>query len=143
MVRYTTAIASLYGAPLHVGHLEYLEKSKAIADRLIVIINNDQQMILKKGKIIIPAKDRYKLVSALRCVDECFLSIDTDATVCKSIEVVSLSCPNNKVIFCKGGDRNSSNIPEKEICDKLGIQIVDGLGEKIESSTRILEIMKD
>ncbi len=120
-----------YFDPLHVGHLECLELAKELGDKLIVIVNSDLQAKLKKGKSFMDENDRMKIVSALKCVDEVFLSIDKDKTQCRSLEYLK---PN---IFAKGGDRMSNEIPESKACHKLGIQIIDGLGDKIRSSSEI------
>tara|TARA_Y100000996_G_scaffold345952_1_gene283995 strand:- start:164 stop:571 length:408 start_codon:yes stop_codon:yes gene_type:complete len=124
-------VTSGYFDPLHVGHLECLELAKQLGDRLIVIVNSDLQAKLKKGKSFMIENDRMKIISALKCVDEVFLSIDKDKTQCKSLEYLK---PD---IFAKGGDRMSDEIPESNICHQLGIQIVDGLGDKIRSSSEI------
>ena len=120
-----------YFDPLHVGHLECLELAKQLGDKLIVIVNSDLQAKLKKGKSFMSENDRMKIVSALKCVDEVFLSIDRDKTQCKSLEYLK---PN---IFAKGGDRLSNEIPESKTCHELGIEIIDGLGDKIRSSSDI------
>ena len=129
-----------YFDPLHVGHLECLELAKQLGDKLIVIVNSDLQAKLKKGKSFMSESDRMKIVSALKCVDEVFLSIDKDKTQCKSLEYLK---PN---IFAKGGDRLSNEIPESKTCHELGIEIIDGLGDKIRSSsdiTGLKEIKRD
>ena len=127
-----TVVASGYFDPLHKGHLEYLQEAKKLGDRLIVIVNNDVQTALKKGKSFIPQDQRVAIIKSLSFVDEVFLSIDTDASVCKSLSVLR---PD---IFAKGGDRNVGEIPEGQICRDLGIKLVDGLGAKIESSSRLI-----
>ena len=118
-----------YFDPIHVGHLEYIELSKKLGDYLIVIVNNNHQCVLKKGKPFIDEKDRIKIVEAIEWVDEVFLSIDMDKTVCKSLEAIK---PN---IFTNGGDRTNEEIPESMVCKKYGIEILDGLGKKIRSSS--------
>jgi cytidyltransferase-like protein len=120
-----------YFDPIHVGHLEYLKLAKQLGDKLIVIVNNDKQAILKKRKSFMNEKDRMEIVSALQCVDEVFLSIDDDKSVCKSLEFLKPS------IFANGGDRSLSEIPETAIIEKYSIKMVDGLGEKIRSSSKI------
>jgi len=125
--------ASGYFDPIHIGHIEYLKLAKRLGDKLIVIVNNDKQTILKKGKPFMDEKERLEIVKSLKPVDEVFLSIDEDASVCKSLEAIQ---PN---IFAKGGDRNAGNIPEAEICKKLNIEIIDGLGEKIQSSSELIK----
>ena len=129
--------ASGYFDPLHVGHLEYLEKARQLGDKLIVIINNDIQTKLKKGFVFMIQEDRMKIIKALRYVDDAFLSIDNDESVCKSIELLK---PD---IFAKGGDRKIHEIPETPICRKLGIEIIDGLGDKIRASSEILKKLQE
>ena len=108
---------------------EYIELSKKLGDYLIVIVNNNHQCMLKKGKPFMDEKDRIKIVEAIEWVDEVFLSIDMDKTVCKSLEAIK---PN---IFTNGGDRTIEEIPESIVCKKYGIEILDGLGKKIRSSS--------
>ncbi len=122
-------VASGYFDPLHVGHIEYLELAKKLGDKLIVIINNDIQAQIKKSRSFMNEQDRMKIISSLTCVDEVFLSIDTDKTQCKSLEFLK------PTIFANGGDRNNNEIPESGVCKKLNIKIIDGLGNKIRSSS--------
>ena len=79
-------IVSGYFNPIHKGHLEYFNNAKSMADKLFVIVNNDNQAKLKKGNSFMNELDRMKIVSSLKCVDEVFLSIDKDKTQCKSLE---------------------------------------------------------
>ena len=120
-----------YFDPIHVGHLEYLMMAKELGDYLVVIVNNNHQCKLKKGKPFMDQNDRVEIVKALRFVDEVFLSIDQDRTVCKSLEVVK---PD---IFANGGDRATSEVPETPVCKKYNIKMVDGLGDKIRSSSKL------
>ena len=131
-----TVATSGYFDPLHVGHLESLELAKQLGDKLIVIVNSDLQAKLKKGKSFMKQEDRIKIIAALKCVDEVFLSIDKDKTQCKSLRYLK---PD---IFAKGGDRISSEIPESKVCKELGIKIIDGLGKKIRSSSKLTGIKK-
>ena len=125
-----------YFDPMHVGHLEYLQLASKLGDKLIVIVNNNYQAELKKGEFFMHEKDRMEIVAALKCVDEVFLSIDRDSSVCKSLEAVK---PN---IFANGGDRSLEEIPETAVMKKYNIKMVDGLGEKIRSSSDLTGIGK-
>lgn len=124
--------ASGYFNPLHKGHVEYLERAKTLGDKLIVIVNNDFQVKLKGSKEFMDEQERLTIVRSLRCVDMAILAVDKDPTVCRSLEIVR---PD---IFAKGGDRFTYEIPESKICRELGIGIVDGLGDKIQSSSWLL-----
>jgi len=124
--------ASGYFNPLHKGHVEYLEKAKSLGDKLVVIVNSDHQRAIKGSKEFMDENERMLIVKALRCVDEVILSVDKDGTVCESLKLVK---PN---IFAKGGDRFASEIPEAKICNELNITKIDGLGNKIQSSSWLL-----
>ena len=123
-----------YFDPIHIGHLEYLKMAKDLGDYLIVIVNNDYQSNLKKGKSFMNELDRVEIVKALKLVDEVFLSIDKDRTVCKSLEKLK---PD---IFANGGDRSTEEIPEVEVCVNFNIKMIDGLGDKIRSSSELTGI---
>jgi len=122
-----------YFNPLHKGHVEYLEKAKSLGDKLVVIVNSDHQRALKGSKEFMSQEERMIIVKALRCVDEVILSVDKDGTVCESLKLVR---PD---IFAKGGDRFANEIPEAKVCDELKITMVDGLGNKIQSSSWLLD----
>jgi len=124
--------ASGYFNPLHKGHVEYLEKAKQLGDKLIVIVNNDFQVKIKGSKEFMDEQERLTIVRSLKCVDMAILAVDRDPTVCRSLEVIR---PD---IFAKGGDRYTYEIPESKICRDLGIAIIDGLGNKIQSSSWLL-----
>ena len=123
-----------YFDPIHVGHLEYINMAKKLGDKLVVIVNNNYQCELKKGKPFMDEKDRVTIVSNLKNVDEVFLSIDKDKTVCASLEKIK---PD---IFANGGDRKNYEIPESVICKKYDIKIIDGRGDKIRSSSDLTGI---
>ena len=118
-----------YFDPIHVGHLEYLKLAKELGDKLVVIVNNNHQCVLKKGKPFMDEADRVEIIKALEIVDEVFLSIDQDKSVCASLERIK---PN---IFANGGDRHTGEVPETAVCKTNNIKIVDGLGGKIRSSS--------
>ena len=133
-------IESGFFNPLLGGHLDMIEAGAELGDKLIVIVNNDKQQVMKKGKVILTAENRARLIGALRAVDEVDISIDDDPTVIKSLEAIAKRYPNDELIFANGGDRDSEKaIPEGEVCKKYGIAMMFGVGgsEKADSSTRI------
>lgn len=129
------ACVSGYFDPIHIGHIEYFKLAKQSADQLLVIVNNDEQAMLKKGKPFMPADERIQIIQELKCVDFVVKSIDTDRTVCKTLEFVT----PRPTFFCNGGDQNNNSIPEAKICQQLGIELIDGLGNKIQSSSWLIK----
>lgn len=125
-----------YFDPVHIGHLEYFRLAKLIAGqdgKLIVIVNNDHQAKLKKGKPFMSEDERVTIIEAFRMVDEVYLSIDKDRTVCETIASIQPQITH----FVNGGDQTNDCIPEKKICDELEISLLDGLGDKIQSSSAL------
>ena len=137
-------IVSGYFNPLHKGHIEYFHFAKQHGERLLVIINNDNQRILKGSKAFMNEVERKLIINELKIVDHVLLSIDQDKSVIKSIELVhSKFSKEFDLIFANGGDQSAKAIPEKEICKKLSIDLIDGMGDKIQSSSWLLNLNED
>ena len=137
--RHVAVVVSGYFDPIHVGHLEMMKLAKQLGDELIVIVNNDKQAKLKKKKSFMSEDDRLKIVKAIRYTDAAFISVDEDKTVCGSLEKVRRNYKDYNIIFANGGDRHSGEIPESKVCKKCDIQMIDGLGDKIRSSSKIVK----
>ena len=138
-LRSPNVFISLYADPIHAGHIEYIRLSKALADerggKLIVCVNNDAQATLKKGRPFMKCAERLIILQALRDVDVAFASIDADRSVCASLRLAHETWGVGAV--GQGGDRNSGEVPEAGVCRELGIEMVDGLGDKIQSSSAL------
>tara|TARA_B100001250_G_scaffold405018_1_gene421813 strand:- start:1328 stop:1753 length:426 start_codon:yes stop_codon:yes gene_type:complete len=133
-------IVSGYFNPLHKGHLELFEKAKACGDELWVIVNSDLQRELKGSKAFMDQDERLKIVSAIRVVDKALISIDIDKTQCASLTYLAQNHGNDyELSFANGGDQNNDICPEVPVCKEKGIGLIDGLGEKIQSSSWLLK----
>ena len=135
-------ITSWYFNPIHPWHIECLELCKELWDELRVIVNSDHQAILKTGKseVFQDENFRMKVVSSLKAVDEVFLSVDQDWSVCESIKAVTNLIHEKywndiQIFFGKWWDRLASNIPEVQVCNALGIIIKDWLWAKTHNSS--------
>tara|TARA_Y100000748_G_C15475354_1_gene480560 strand:- start:1097 stop:1522 length:426 start_codon:yes stop_codon:yes gene_type:complete len=132
-------IVSGYFNPLHKGHIEYLKLSKKVADYLIVIVNNDFQRKLKGSKKFMDQNERQVIVKELKVVDRVYLSIDKDRSVSKTIQLIFSQLNKEfELYFANGGDQDNNSILESEVCKKLNIKMIDGLGSKIQSSSWLL-----
>jgi cytidyltransferase-like protein len=137
----TLVIASGYFNPIHKGHIEYLNRSKSLGDYLFVILNNDYQRTLKGSKEFMREDERRIILKNIKCVDDVIISIDTNRQVDNTVEFIYKEMKNKyqKFIFTNGGDQTSDTIAEKDICTKLGIEMVFGLGDKIQSSSWLIK----
>jgi cytidyltransferase-like protein len=133
-------IVSGYFNPIHKGHLEYFINARAQGDLLFVIVNSDHQRILKGSKEFQTEDERLLIVQHIKEVDRAFLSIDQDRTVCKTLEYLHQNFGSEfRLAFANGGDQTNQSIPETPICQELGIELIDGLGDKIQSSSWLLK----
>ena len=132
-------IVSGYFNPLHKGHLEYFNNAKALCDELFVIVNNDYQRELKGSKPFQDEEERLLIVSNIKAVDKAILSVDKDRAVCETIRLLANEYgADYDLAFANGGDQNNETIPEIPVCKELGVALIDGLGEKIQSSSWLL-----
>ena len=140
MSKQKAIIVSGYFNPIHKGHLEYFNDAKAMADKLFVIVNNDHQRELKGSKEFQNENERMTIVSNIKAVDKAILSIDTDRTVCATIKMIAEQFGDEfELGFANGGDQNNDTIPEKPVCEQMNVALIDGLGDKIQSSSWLLK----
>ena len=140
MKKQKAIIVSGYFNLIHKGHLEYFNNAKAIADKLYVIVNNDHQRALKVSKEFQKQDERMIIVSNIKAVDKANLSIDTDRTVCKTIESIASQFGSEFDLgFANGGDQNNDTIPERLVCEEMNVALIDGLGDKIQSSSWLIK----
>lgn len=133
-------IVSGYFNPIHKGHIEYFNHAKSYGNELFVIVNNDEQRKLKGSKEFQLQDERIFIVSNIKNVDRVFLSIDEDRTVIETIRHIHKNFGSDyELVFANGGDQNNDSIPEAPICKELKIKLLDGLGDKIQSSSWLLK----
>ena len=133
-------IVSGYFNPIHKGHIELFQNAKKLGDILIVIVNNDIQRKLKDSAEFMLEDERKLIINELKVTNSVYISIDLDRTVCETLKKIhSKYSTNYDLIFANGGDQNSGEIPEADICKKLEIKLIDNLGQKIQSSSWLLK----
>ena len=127
--------------PAHIGHVRLFQKAKKLGDKLVVILNNDNWLLAKKGYVFMPQNELQEILEALACVDEVVLTNPPknpkDMSVCRELLKIKPQ------IFANGGDRYPKNIPgpEVKICRKIGCQMIYnvGRGGKIQSSSWLVK----
>ena len=133
-------IVSGYFNPIHKGHLEYFINAKRLADELFVIVNSDFQRALKGSKEFHKEAERLFIVQNIKAVDKALISVDKDRTVCETIRTIFETFGKEyQLAFANGGDQDNNSIPEAPTCNELGIELIDGLGDKIQSSSWLLK----
>lgn len=133
--------------PVHKGHLEMIAHAREQANEVWVILNNDSWLRQKKGKAFMKEKEREYIMSQVKGVTKTFIMnprIPGDKTVCDGIyDAVQYYRRNYKgkmsMAFGNGGDRVEGKIPEADYCDSMDVDMVWGLGQKVQSSSWLLE----
>jgi glycerol-3-phosphate cytidylyltransferase/D-beta-D-heptose 7-phosphate kinase/D-beta-D-heptose 1-phosphate adenosyltransferase len=137
------SIVSGYFNPLHHGHLDLLEAAAERSGYLIVIVNNDRQQILKKGRVIQVEDVRARIVRALRVVDDVYVAIEDGPGIDGTFDAIRAAYPDTVLEFCNGGDRRDvDDLPTDELAaaQRNDITLHYGIGgtDKADSSTRIM-----
>lgn len=121
--------------PIHVGHVRMIRAASALGDELVVILNNDNWLMKKKGYVFMPEAQRKEILEALEGVTRVVLTGHepdcTDMSVCDALREIR---PH---VFANGGDRFADNIPEAVLARELGIETVFSVGHggKVQSSS--------
>ncbi len=140
----TIVVASGYWDPIHSGHVRYLQAARKLGTMLWVVVNNDEQAALKKGRAFMKESERLEVVRALACVDHATLSVDDDRSVCRTLRLLHETAGGwGNVVFANGGDVSSeADCRESAMCRELGIEMVFGVGgqEKVSSSSELLRV---
>ncbi len=132
--------------PIHIGHIRLIQEAKKLGDKLVVVINNDNWLISKKGKAFMHQDDRKEIIRAINGVDEVYFTEHPEnmdyrdpvqKSICQSLRKIK---PH---IFANGGDRHPEGdpIPEVSVCQELGIQIIYNVGQggKVRSSSDLIK----
>lgn len=126
--------------PVHIGHIQYFKVAKRLVGddgKVICVLNSDDFLKNKKGFVFMPYAERKEILQAIKYIDKVVKCIDKDQTVIKTLASIK---PD---IFAKGGDRNLGNIPERAICEELGIEMKFGVGGgKTQSSSWLIDKVK-
>jgi cytidyltransferase-like protein len=131
--------------PIHIGHVRMFYEAKALGDELVVILNNDNWFGVKGRHLFMSQEERKEIIEALRPVDRVIISqhkkskkkfgrSTKEYSVCRELEALK---PD---IFANGGDRFKDDVPEVDICKKIGCKMVFNIGEggKVQSSSWLL-----
>ena len=125
--------------PIHPGHIRYFKSAKALGDKLVVILNNDNWLMKKKKFSFMSEQERKEVIEGIRYVDEVVLTKHPKNT--DDISVTEALIRIKPDIFANGGDRTKKNVPEDAVCKRIGCKMVFNVGKggKIQSSSELVE----
>ena len=124
--------------PIHSGHIAYINSAGKYGDILLVALNSDSWLSRKKGQPFMCFDERKIVLESIKSVNEVIAFNDDDGSCIDALKQIKEKYPDEKIIFCNGGDRNKFNIPEMSV---PGVEFVFGVGgeDKKNSSSWILK----
>lgn len=128
--------------PIHIGHVRLFQKAKKLGDKLVVILNNDNWLMKKKGYVFMPQRERVEIIKSITGVDQVVLTSHPhdpqDTTVCRELKKIR---PH---VFANGGDRGKTNTPETEVCRAINcrMKFSVGRGGKVQSSSWLVDKLR-
>lgn len=131
---YDTVIVSGGFDPVHIGHIRLIREAAQYGD-VIVVANSDEWLYRKKGFNFMGFRHRVEILESIKGVIRVESVNDSDGSVCEAIRRIK------PTYFANGGDRNTKNTPEKELCEELGIEMLWGIGgdDKVAASDALVE----
>jgi cytidyltransferase-like protein len=149
MKKYKVILISGGFDPVHKGHIECINNAKELADEVWIGLNNDAWLKRKKGRSFMDEQERAFIMNSLKNVDWVYIMNPHERNDDTAIDFIEKArtkfirehgdLPKGVMAFGNGGDRTQTTTPENSVCDSLGIDSVWGLGEKIQSSSWLLE----
>lgn len=129
--------------PFHIGHLSLIKKAREIVGeegQVISFVARDKHLIKKKGFSFMPEEQRLEIVKNLKQIDYAEFNIKDDGSIIDNLIKWSMITEDmgKELIYVIGGDRFKDEIPEKNICNKLDIEILDRTVGILESSTNLV-----
>ncbi len=138
--KYDYALVSGGFDPVHIGHLRMFKDAKKLAKKVIVLLNNDDWLIKKKGKPFMSQEQRKEILEEFESISKVIVQKSSEKSSSSAIKEFAIKNPKKSICYCNGGDRsNIKNIREAVICKKLDIKLEFGVGgkNKIESSSEL------
>lgn len=127
--------------PLHIGHVRMFKAARRLGDKLVVVLNNDQWLEMKKGFAFMPEKERAEIIREFPFVDKVVLTDHKKGD--QDMSVVRVLRRLKPAVFANGGDRKPDGdpVPEVNLCKELGIKMVYNVGKggKIQSSSWLVD----
>ena len=119
--------------PVHAGHIRMIREAAQYGD-VIIIANSDDWLFRKKGFVFMEFERRVEILNAIKGVILVDSVNDSDGTVCEAIRRLK------PTYFANGGDRRRNNTPEQSVCEKIGVELLWGIGgtEKLQSSSELI-----
>jgi len=121
---------------IHRGHVDYLNRAKALGDYLVVALNSDESVrkLKGEGRPINKLEDRVFVIANLKAVDF-VVSFDEDTP----FEIISAIIPD---VLVKGGDWSIENIVGRDIVEANGGKVYSLPYVENYSTTNIINKMK-
>ena len=143
--------------PVHKGHLRMFREASNLSHQVIVGLNSDEWLTRKKGKPFMEFEERKEILEGFKYINQVLPFDDSDDTACDLIRRVhniyqsdNYECDASdlghagyldyhEIYFGNGGDRKVDNVPEVDVCKKLDITMLWGVGGgKIQSSSWLI-----
>ena len=125
--------------PVHIGHIHLFQEARALGDKLIVILNDDEWLMRKKGYVFMPQNERKELLENIRWVDEVVIREPRETSCGVSHMLKNLGVD----IFVNGGAEKNGGQGnfEADVCKELNIKMVFGVGgaDKPQSSSWLVK----
>ena len=151
MKKYKVILISGGFDPVHKGHIECIQNARELADEVWIGLNSERWLRNKKGKSFMSERERAFVMDNIKGVDWVYIMNPKEHTDTTAVDFIDASrqrymreigkWEDGVMAFGNGGDRVAGGVPpvEEDVCRGYGIDLVWGLGDKVQSSSWLLD----
>lgn len=151
MKKYKVILISGGFDPVHKGHIECIQNARELADEVWIGLNSERWLRNKKGKSFMSERERAFVMDNIKGVDWVYIMNPKEHTDTTAVDFIDASrqrymreigqWEDGVMAFGNGGDRVAGGVPpvEEDVCKGYGIDLVWGLGDKVQSSSWLLD----
>ena len=108
--KYDYALVSGGFDPVHVGHLRMFKDAKLLSNNVVILLNNDEWLIKKKGKPFMSQEQRKEIIEKFKGISEVIIQKFSDKSSSSAIEELEIKNTKKHRCYCNGRDRRKVQI---------------------------------
>ena len=100
--KYDYALVSGGFDPVHIGHLRMFQDAKRLSNNVVLLLNNDEWLIKKKGKPFMKQDQRKEILIEFKSISRVIIQKSSSKSSSRAIEEFVANNPGKSICYCRG-----------------------------------------